>query len=294
MNEINKIIEAYNWANLDDRVMYTLDGVVERETKQAYTRDNLKQLVTYVDYTTLKATDNTKSVSNFIADLKKRLTKSKLPNVASICVFPNFITAVKQAIANDNIKACCVSGAFPASQSFLEVKLLECQLAVEAGAEEIDVVINVGELMAENYDEVMKELSLIREVCKGRTLKVILETGELKSLEMIFRAALIAMYAGADFIKTSSGKVAVNATGEAVYIMAEAIKAFYEATGKRVGIKVSGGIGKAMTALRYVTIVRLSLGAAWLTPELFRIGASSLLDDLLKEVKFFEETAQNS
>lgn len=289
MNKINQIVEAYNWANLDERVAYLLDGVVERETKQAYVRRSIEELLDYLDYTTLKTTDNLESITRFVTELEKRIEKNRLTQVAAICVYPNHIATVKGLTADRPIRCCCVAGAFPSSQSFIEVKLLEAKMAVAAGADEVDVVLNVGEMVAGNHEVVYDELCRLREVCSGVTMKVILEIGELKSMEMIFRAALIAMYAGADFVKSSTGKVPVNATGEGVFMMCEAVKAYHEESGRRVGIKVSGGIGKAMSALRYRTLVKLILGEAWLTPSLFRIGASVLLDDIIKEVRFFDE-----
>ena len=158
-------------------------------------------------------------------------------------------------------------------------------MAISAGAQEVDVVISVGDMLEKNYEKVYRELKAIRKVCEGVRLKVILETGELKDLETIFYASLISAYAGADFIKTSTGKVPVNATPESAYVMCEAIKAYYEQTGKKVGLKVAGGVSKAQNAIRYLTIVNYVLGSEWLTPYYFRIGASQLMDDVVKEIK---------
>lgn len=289
MNEINKIVEAYNWANLDERIVYLLDGVVERETKQIYVKNHIEELVRYLDYTTLRVTDNREGVTRFIAELDKRIEKNRLESVAGICVYPNHVATVKELVSDSMVRCCCVAGAFPASQSFIEVKELECRMAVAAGADEIDVVLNVGEMVAGNDEAVYEELKRLRTACKGVVMKVILECGELKSSEMIFHAALLAMHAGADFIKSSTGKVPVNATGESVYMMCEAARLYHEVFGRRIGIKVSGGIGKAMSALRYRTLVKLILGDEWLTPSLFRIGGSVLLDDVIREVRFFDE-----
>lgn len=161
-------------------------------------------------------------------------------------------------------------------------------MAIAAGAQEVDVVVTVGDILEKNYEKVYQELKLIREVCREVRLKVILETGELKDVESIFNASLIAAYAGADFIKTSTGKVPVNATPESVYIMCEAIKQYYATSGRRVGLKVAGGVSKAQNAVRYLTIVNHILGKEWLSPYYFRIGASQLMDDLTKEIKALE------
>ena len=158
-------------------------------------------------------------------------------------------------------------------------------MAIEAGAQEVDVVISVGNMLEKNYEKVYQELKAIRKVCENVHLKVILETGELKDVESIFNASLIAAYAGADFIKTSTGKVPVNATPESVYVMCEAIKQFFAQTGRKVGIKVAGGVSKAQNAIRYMTIVNHVLGEEWLSPQYFRIGASQLMDDIVKEIK---------
>lgn len=167
----------------------------------------------------------------------------------------------------------------------MEVKIAECKAAVAAGADEIDVVISVGDILERNYERVYEELAAIREACKGVLLKVILETGELKDIESIFNAALISAYAGADFVKTSTGKVPVNATPESVYVMCEAVRQYHAQTGKMVGIKVAGGVSKVQNAIRYLTIVNHVLGKEWVTPRYFRIGTSQLMDDILKEMK---------
>ena len=192
---------------------------------------------------------------------------------------------MKAGLAGTPIKTTVVGACFPAAQTFLDVKLAECKEAIAAGADEIDVVISVGEVLERNYEQVYKELVAIREACAGVVLKVILETGELKTIESIFNASLLGAYAGADFIKTSTGKVPMNATPEAVYVICEALRQFHVQTGKMVGIKVAGGITKVQNAIRYLTIVKHVLGEAWISPKYFRIGTSQLLEDVLKEIK---------
>lgn len=291
MENISEILAAYSWSNLEDRMQFELDGVVEKEVKQAYCRENLEFCVSCMDYTTLKVTDTESSVRTFVTDLLKKLKKCSLKEVAAVCVYPNFAAAVREVLKAADIKTAVVAGGFPSSQTFPELKLSECKMAIAAGAQEVDVVITVGDVLEKNYGKIYRELSAIRKVCEGVRLKVILETGELKDIESIFNASLVSMYAGADFIKTSTGKVPVNATPEAVYIMCDAIKQFYARTGKRVGLKVAGGVSKALNALRYLTIVNHILGSEWLTPYYFRIGTSQLLEDIIKEIKAIEEKA---
>lgn len=285
MDNISETLVTYSCVNLDDRVQFELDGVVEKEIKQAYCVENLEFCIACMDYTSLKLTDTEGSVKNFVTDLLKKLKKFNLREVAAVCVFPKFTEVVREMLKPTEIQTTVVAGNFPNSQTFTEIKLAECEMAIEAGAQEVDVVISVGSMLEKNYEEVYQELKAIRKVCENVRLKVILETGELKDLESIFNASLIAAYAGADFIKTSTGKVPVNATPESVYVMCEAIKQYYTQTGKRVGLKVAGGVSKAQSAIRYLTIVNHLLGSEWLTPNYFRIGASQLMDDIIKEIK---------
>lgn len=285
MDNISEILATYNCVNLDDKIQFNLDGVVEKEVKQAFCQENLEFCVACMDYTTLRLTDTEESVRLFVADLLKKLKKFNLRDVAAVCVYPNFAGIVREGLKGTQIQTAVVSGNFPNSQTFTEIKLAECKMAISAGAQEVDVVISVGDMLEKNYEKVYRELKAIRKVCEGVRLKVILETGELKDLETIFYASLISAYAGADFIKTSTGKVPVNATPESAYVMCEAIKAYYEQTGKRVGLKIAGGVSKAQNAIRYLTIVNYVLGTEWLTPYYFRIGASQLMDDIVKEIK---------
>ncbi len=285
MDNIAKILTAYNCVNLDERIQFELDGVVEKEIKQVYCAENLEFCLSCIDYTTLKLTDTEKSVKVFVTELLKKLKKFNLREVAAVCVFPNFARVVREALQGTGIQTAVVAGNFPSSQTFTEIKLAECKMAISAGAQEVDVVISVGDMLEKNYEKVFRELKAIRKVCETVRLKVILETGELKDVETIFYASLIAAYAGADFIKTSTCKVPVNATPESVYVMCEAIKQYFAQTGRRVGLKVAGGVSKAQNAIRYVTIVNHVLGSEWLTPYYFRIGASMLMDDVVKEIK---------
>ncbi len=285
MDNISEILTAYNYVSLDEKIQFELDGVVEKEIKQAYCVENLERCVACMDYTTLKVTDTTESVKNFVADLLRKLKKFALKEVAAVCVFPNYAETVREGLKDTGIRTAVVAGNFPNAQTYMAIKQAECKMAIDAGAQEVDVVMSVGEILEKDYEKVYRDLLAIRQACEGVCLKVILETGELKDLESIFNASLVAAYAGADFIKTSTGKVPVNATPESVYVMCEAIRQFHVQTGKKVGIKVAGGISKAQNAIRYLTIVNHVLGHEWLTPLYFRIGASQLMEDIVKEMK---------
>lgn len=285
MSNISEILTTHSCVNLAERIQFDLDGVVEKEIKQAYCIENLEFCVSCMDYTTLRVTETEESVRNFVIELLKKLKKYDLKGVAAVCVFPNYAGLVRETLQSSDIQTDVVAGSFPNAQTFTEIKLAECKMAVAAGAQEVDVVLSVGDILEKNYEKVYRELLAIRKVCEKVHLKVILETGELKDVETIFYASLIAAYAGADFIKTSTGKVPVNATPESVYVMCEAVKQYYAQTGKRVGLKIAGGITKAQSAIRYMTIVDHVLGREWLTPKYFRIGSSQLLDDVVKEIK---------
>ena len=208
-----------------------------------------------------------------------------LQNVASICVYPPFVETVGLNIDGTPLRITSVAGGFPSSQTFLEVKMLEVAMAIENGADEVDVVINVGEILSGAYDEAANEIEVLRGESDGATLKVILETGALKSPELIYNASLLAMAAGADFIKTSTGKIDVSATPEAAVVMCKAINEYYQKTGRKVGFKAAGGIRTAEDAALYYTIVKEILGEEWLTTELFRIGASSAANNILSAIE---------
>ncbi|MDR0765997.1 MAG: deoxyribose-phosphate aldolase [Odoribacteraceae bacterium] len=248
----------------------------------AYSRE---EIVSCMDYTSLEATDTGASLAAKIATLREKLKKHGLPDVASVCVYPRFAGVARECLSNSSIRTGVVAGGFPSAGTFARVKLLECRCAIEAGAEEIDVVIPAGEVLEKNYQQVHDELLATRQACPDVTLKAIIETGELKESEAIFRATLIAARAGVDFVKSSTGKTPVGATPAAVRVMCEALRQFHDRTGRKVGIKVAGGIASPGEAVAYMTIVRHELGEDWLAPRRFRIGASRLLDEIIKECK---------
>ena len=249
------------------------------------TEDNLKKLFSFIDLTTLNSTDSANSVQEFC---DKLVSFSKdfpdMPLVGAVCVYPVFASVLKARLKDLDVKRAVVSAGFPSSQTFLDLKMKETQKALELGANEIDIVISVGEFLEGNYEFVMEEISRIKSVMGETHLKVILETGALDTAENIWEASILSMEAGADFIKTSTGKMNPAATPEAAWVMVHAIKAFYAATGKVIGLKPAGGISTSEDALVYFKIVHDVLGAEWLTSDRFRIGASRLANNLLADL----------
>lgn len=208
-----------------------------------------------------------------------------MKNVAAICVYPNFADIVKNTLQVDGINIACVSGGFPSSQTFIEVKVAETALAIADGADEIDIVISIGKFLSGDYETMCEEIQELKEVCKERHLKVILETGALKTASNIKKASILSMYSGADFIKTSTGKQQPAATPEAAYVMCEAIKEYYQKTNNKIGFKPAGGINTVNDAIIYYTIVKEILGEEWLNNRLFRLGTSRLANLLLSDIK---------
>ncbi|MDR2130478.1 MAG: deoxyribose-phosphate aldolase [Odoribacteraceae bacterium] len=284
MNILNELI-TYNHAGLEEIIPFELGGVIEKESVAAYSRENFRVCLACMDYTSLEVTDTAETLTAKIVALREKLKKNALPEVAAVCVYPRFAAVTRQQLAGSAIRTTVVGGGFPAAGTFLEVKQHECRRAIEAGAEEVDVVLPAGEVLGKNYQRAYEELLGLREACAGAILKVIIETGELKEIAAIFNATLICAYAGADFVKSSTGKVAVSATPEAVYVMCEALRQFHARAGRQVGIKVAGGITKPENAISYMSIARHKLGQEWIAPDRFRIGASRLLDELIKGCK---------
>ena len=264
--------------------------------EKVHENDNLevkKFLLGSVELTTLKTTDSEESVLAFTEKVNEfDEAYPNLPHVATICVYPCFAKTVSESLEVDGVEIACVSGSFPSSQALIEVKVAETALAIKDGATEIDIVMPVGKFLSGDYEGVADEINELKEVCGEKKMKVILETGCLKTAENIKKASIIAMYAGADYIKTSTGKLEPAATPEAAYIMCQAIKEYYEETGVQIGFKPAGGINSVMDALIYYTIVKEVLGEKWLTNQWFRLGTSRLANMLLSEItgeetKFF-------
>ena len=238
--------------------------------------------------------DSVTSVTEFARKTAEFYQKfPHIPNVASICIYPAFVETVGLAVDGTPMKITSVGGGFPAAQTFLEVKALEVAMAIENGADEVDIVLNVGRMLTGEYDEAANEVEVIRsEMDADVVLKVIIESGALKTPDLIRKASLLSMFAGADFVKTSTGKIDVAATPEAAVVMCQAIRDYYQKTGRKVGFKAAGGVRTAEDAALYYTIVEEILGPEWLNTDMFRIGASSAANNLLsaiegREIKYY-------
>ncbi|MDE5554067.1 MAG: deoxyribose-phosphate aldolase [Muribaculaceae bacterium] len=277
----------------DTKVAEAVKKIIGDHFDENKNLDVYKFLFNTIDLTTLKATDSPQSVAAFTERVNAFDEEHpELKNVAAICVYPNFAQVVRTVLEVSDVEVACVSGGFPSSQTFIEVKVAETALAVDGGADEIDIVLNVGNFLDGDYEEVCDEISELKEACRNARLKVILETGALKTAANIKAASVLALYSGADFLKTSTGKEFEGASLEAAYVMCQVIKEYYEATGRMVGFKASGGVSTTEEAVKYYTLVKEVLGEEWLTNEYFRIGASRLANNLLSDIlgtetKFF-------
>lgn len=292
-NKYNEALSKYNTALKDDEVAAATAKLIEKHFEENNTKEVKKFLFHCIDLTTLKCTDSEPSVMQFTQRVNDFVDKyPDLDNVAAICVYPNMAEIVNDTLEADNVNIACVSGGFPSSQTFIEVKVAETSLALHAGADEIDIVISVGKFLSGDYEGMCDEIEELKDVCDEKHLKVILETGALATAENIKKASILSMYSGADFIKTSTGKEKPAATPEAAYVMCQAIKEYFLETGRKVGFKPAGGINTVEDALTYYTIVKEVLGKEWLNNELFRLGTSRLANLLLsditgEETKFF-------
>ena len=292
-SKYNDALALYPTVLTDEQAKTRTATIVEKYVAENNTFEAKKLIFNCLDLTTLKTEDSEESVLKFTERVNELDNEHPdLKNVAAICVYPNFAKIVSQSLEVESVNIACVSGGFPSSQTFTEVKVAETALALADGATEIDIVIPVGKFLSGDYEGMCDEIEEIKSVCGERHLKVILETGALKSVDNIWKASILAMYSGADFIKTSTGKQEPAATPEAAYVMCQAIKAYYEKTGRKVGFKPAGGINSVNDALVYYTIVKEVLGKEWLNNELFRIGTSRLANLLLsditgEDVKFF-------
>ncbi len=248
--------------------------------------EDMKLAFSCIDLTSLNITDSDESITAFAKKANEfPLVFPEMPSVAAVCVYPNRVQTLESVLELPDVRIASVAGGFPTSMTFMEIKAKEAQMAVEAGADEIDIVIAVGDFLSKQFERVHSEITLIKKAIGEIPLKVILETGALQSFQNIWDASLLAMNAGADFIKTSTGKMKPAATPEAAMIMCLAIKYHFEHTGERIGIKVAGGISTLQEAMIYLEIVRRVLGNEWLTPNLFRIGASRLANNLLAKIE---------
>ncbi|MEA1898496.1 MAG: deoxyribose-phosphate aldolase [Bacteroidota bacterium] len=279
--------------DLFDKFNKNFDSVKVREQANALLLDspkemnvsNLKLLMGIIDLTTLNSTDSESRVKDFCSKVNNfKNSFNDIPNVAGICVFPSLVRVIHENLKEKGVEIVSVAAGFPASQTFLEIKLEESRLAVKAGATEIDIVLNLGQMAEKNYATVHDEVQQIKAAIGDAKLKVILETGVLSDYNLIWKASILAMDAGADFIKTSTGKINPAATPDAFLVMTLAISEFYRLTGKKTGIKPAGGISSNEDALIYFHIVKTILGKSWLNKSLFRLGASRLTNQLLSGI----------
>lgn len=277
----------------DAKVAEAVKTIIDKHFAENNNEEVYKFLFNTIDLTTLNSTDSPQSVADFTERVNAFDNEyPQLKNVAAICVYPNFAEVVRTVLDVTDVDVACVSGAFPTAQSFLETKIAETALAVSAGADEIDIVFNLGNYLDGDYEAVCDEISEQKDACKEALLKVILETGALKTAENIRAASILSLYSGADFLKTSTGKGYPGATLEAAYVMAQCIKDYHAATGRMVGFKASGGVATTEDAVKYYTVIKEVLGEEWLSNEYFRIGASRLANNLLSDIlgsetKFF-------
>ncbi len=295
MSKYEEALALYDTDLNDDDIKETVKKLIAEKVHENDILEVKKFLFGSIELTTLKTTDSEESVLSFTEKVNKfEATYPDLPHVATICVYPCFAKIVSDTLEIDGVEIACVSGSFPSSQALMEVKVAETALAIRDGATEIDIVMPVGKFLSGDYEGVADDICELKEVCKGDNvpMKVILETGCLKTAANIKKASIIAMYAGADYIKTSTGKLEPAATPEAAYVMCQAIKEYYEKTGIQIGFKPAGGLNTVMDALIYYTIVKEVLGNKWLTNKWLRLGTSRLANMLLSEItgvetKFF-------
>jgi deoxyribose-phosphate aldolase len=291
-NKFDELFKLYNTALKDDDVQQDVEKIISGHYAENNHEEVWKQCLNQIDLTSLNGSDTDTKIIEMANKVNHFKTNfPTLPNVAAICVYPAMVPVVKSHLT-ENIGIAAVAAGFPASQTFIEVKVAETAMAVLEGASEIDVVISIGKFLEGKYEEVYEELSEIKSSCRNAHLKVILETGDLKTAENIKKASIIAMAAGADFIKTSTGKIPVSATLDATYVMCGAIKEWNRKNNAKVGYKPAGGISTTEDAVKHYTIVKEILGNEWLNNKLFRFGASRLANNLLssitgKEISYF-------
>ena len=271
---------ALSLEEIDRRISEILQEGYERNN----TREVKKFLHSTIDLTTLAGADTEEKVAQLVGSVNDFEGTEDVPSVAAICVYPNFVKTVREVLTASGVQVACVSGAFPASQSFTEVKIAETALAIAAGADEIDIVLNLGAFLSGDYLEASTEIEEQKATARGAHLKVILETGALKEPELIRRASILALFSGADFLKTSTGKEYPGTDLRAAYILCSVLREYKDKYGEQRGVKFSGGIRSAEEAVKYYTLVEAILGKEWLDNRFFRIGASSLVGSLQQEI----------
>ena len=292
-SKYEEALSLYDTNINDEKVSEAVKKIITEKVPENDNIETKKFLFGSIELTTLKTTDSEESVLAFTERVNDfDSAYPALPHVATICVYPCFAKVVSESLEVDGVEIACVSGSFPSSQALIEVKVAETALAIKDGATEIDIVMPVGKFLNGDYEGVSDDINELKQTCGKAAMKVILETGCLKTAANIKKASILAMYAGADYIKTSTGKEKISATPEAAYVMCQAIKEYYDKTGIQIGFKPAGGINSPMDALIYYIIVKEVLGEKWLTNKWFRLGTSRLANMLLseiegKETKFF-------
>ena len=292
-NKYEEALSLYNTNLADADIQAAVKKIITEKVHENDTPEVKKFLFGSIELTSLNTTDSDVSIMAFTEKVNRfDSLYPNFPHVAAVCTYPCFAEVVNDTLEVDGVEITCVSGSFPSSQALIEVKVAETALALKDGATEIDIVMPVGKFLSGNYAELCEEIAELKQVCGEHAMKVILETGDLKTAANIKKAAILSMYAGADYIKTSTGKEKISATPEAAYVMCQAIKEYYEKTGIQIGFKPAGGINTVMDAIIYYTIVKEVLGEKWLTNKWFRLGTSRLANMLLsemtgEEVKFF-------
>ena len=278
-------LNLYNTRLKDEDAEKAVKAILEKVSENN-TNDVKRFLFSTIEITSLTVTDNEDSILALTEKINDFTEENPtFPHPAAICVYPRFAKIVSESLEADGVEITCVAGGFPSSQTFPEVKTIETSLALKDGATEIDIVLPVGFFLAGDYEQVCDEIEEAKAIVgEESNLKVILETGALKTAENIKKAAILSMYSGADFIKTSTGKIEVSATPMAVYVMCQGIKEYFDTTGRKVGIKIAGGVRTTEQAVAYYTIVKEVLGKEWLYTEFFRIGASSLANNILTDL----------
>ena len=283
-DKFNEAFSKYNM-KVDAAWVKTTVEKARKEIAGVHDKETLKKIYSCIDLTTLKPTDNEDTVLAFVEKVNQLEDKyPDLPSVASICTWPLYAKTVSSSLEVESVKTCCVSSGFPSSQTFFDIKIAETSLALHDGADEIDIVQNAGHILNSDYETLSDEIDELKSLCADKTLKVILETGALGSLDNVKKAALIAMYSGADFIKTSTGKEVPGADPESFCVMCKTVREYADETGRTIGVKAAGGISTVEDALLYWTIAKIVLGKDWLNNTRFRIGASRLADTLLQEI----------
>lgn len=283
-NKYNEAFSAFAPALSIEELDKRIEDILAKSFEKNNTREVKKFLHSTIDLTTLSGADTEEKVAKLVASVNDFEGTEDVPSVAAICVYPNFVKTVRSVLTAEGVQVACVSGCFPASQSFIEVKIAETALAIADGADEIDIVLNLGAFLSGDYEEAATEIQEQRSTARAAHLKVILETGALKDPELIRKASILSLFSGADFLKTSTGKEYPGADLRAAYILCSVLKEYFDKYEEKRGVKFSGGIRSAEEAVKYYCIVEALLGKEWLDNKLFRIGASSLVGSLQKEI----------